>query len=94
MQANGETLLGIEMGNFEPYRPDDATLGAISAPVQVLLSEESAPFFADCAGWLAPRLGADIVRTPGTHAPQWDHPEELVGSIRPFLREHSAAPAG
>jgi pimeloyl-ACP methyl ester carboxylesterase len=74
MQENGETLFGIEMGKFEDYRPDDSTLGAISVPVEVLVSEESPPFFAEAARWLAARLGVEIVRTPGTHTPQWDRP--------------------
>lgn len=87
LRGNGETLFGVEMGTFEAYRPDDATLAAVSVPVQVLVSEESAPFFAEAAVWLAARLGVEIVRTPGTHTPQFDHPEELVNTIRPFLRE-------
>ena len=91
MSGNGETLFGVEMGRFEPYRPDDATLAAITAPVRVLVSEESAPFFAEAAAWLAARLGVEVVRTPGTHTPQFDHPQQLVSTIRPFLREFSAA---
>jgi pimeloyl-ACP methyl ester carboxylesterase len=50
IQANGETLFGVEMGTFESYRPDDATLAAVSVPVQVLVSTQSAPFFAEAAG--------------------------------------------
>jgi pimeloyl-ACP methyl ester carboxylesterase len=91
MSGNGETLFGIEMGKFEPYRPDDATLAAITAPVLVLVSEASAPFFGEAAGWLAARLGVELTRTPGTHTPQFDHPQELVSTIRPFLRELSTA---
>jgi pimeloyl-ACP methyl ester carboxylesterase len=91
MSGNGETLFGMEMGTFEPYRPDDATLAAITVPVQVLVSEESAPFFGEAAGWLAARCGVKVARTPGTHGPQFDHPQELVRTIRPFLRELSAA---
>jgi pimeloyl-ACP methyl ester carboxylesterase len=90
VQGNGETLFDIEMGKFEDYRPDDATLGAISVPVEVLVSEESAPFFAEAAQWLAARLGVEIVRTPGTHTPQWDRPGELVNTIRSFLRKLEA----
>jgi pimeloyl-ACP methyl ester carboxylesterase len=93
MQGNGETLFDIEMGKFEDYRPDDATLGAVSVPVEVLVSEESAPFFTEAAGWLAERLGVEIVRTPGTHTPQWDRPEELVNTIRSFLRKLEAKAA-
>ena len=86
IRGNGETLFGVEMGALEPYRPDDATLSAVSAPVMVLVSEQSAPFFAEAATWLAARLGVEAVHTPGTHTPQFDHPQELVATIRPFLR--------
>ena len=86
MSANGETLFGVEMGGFEPYRPDDATLEGVRVPVQVLVSEESAPFFLEAATWLAAHLGVEVARTPGTHIPQMDHPEELVHNILPFLR--------
>jgi pimeloyl-ACP methyl ester carboxylesterase len=91
MRGNGETLFNIEMGKFEPYRPDDRTLAAIPVPVQVLVSEDSPAFFTEAANWLAERLGVEIARTPGTHTPQFDHPEELVRTIRPFLREPKAA---
>ncbi|MEV0604135.1 alpha/beta hydrolase [Streptomyces sp. NPDC050315] len=87
MSANGEALFGTEMGTFEPYRPDDATMAAINVPTLVLTSEESAPFFHAVAGWLAGQLGVEVRRTPGTHLPQLDHPEELVRTIGPFLRD-------
>ncbi|WP_175408061.1 alpha/beta fold hydrolase [Streptomyces sp. TRM64462] len=85
MTSNGETLFGVEMGTFESYHPDDATLAGITAPVRVLVSQESPDVFNEAAASLAARLGAEVVRTPGSHTPQWDHPEELVGIIRPFL---------
>ncbi|MCX5336350.1 alpha/beta fold hydrolase [Streptomyces sp. NBC_00140] len=86
MASNGETLFNVEMGTFESYRPDDATLAGITTPTQVLVSQESADFFDEAAAWLAARLGVEVVQTPGTHTPQWDQPEELVRTIRPFLR--------
>ncbi|MFJ8535431.1 alpha/beta fold hydrolase [Streptomyces sp. NPDC093591] len=87
MSANGETLFGVEMGTFEPYRPDDATMAAIRVPTLVLVSEESASFFHAVASWLAGQLGVEVRHTPGTHLPQLDHPEELVSTIRPFLQD-------
>jgi pimeloyl-ACP methyl ester carboxylesterase len=91
MSANAETFFGIEMGTFESYRPDDAALKAITAPVQVLVSEESPPFFAEVGEWLAGRLSVEVSRTPGTHTPHHDHPHELARTIRPFLTEVSVA---
>jgi pimeloyl-ACP methyl ester carboxylesterase len=85
MASNGETLFGVEMGTFEPYRPDDATVAGVTTPTQILVSQESVDFFHEVATWLAARLGVEVVHTPGTHTPQWDHPEELVRTIRPFL---------
>ena len=90
VRGNGETFFGLEIGKFEPYRPDDATLAAVSVPVQVIVSDGSAPFFAEAAVWLATRLGVEIVRTPGTHTPQFDHPSELAETIRSFLKTGTA----
>ncbi|WP_328868774.1 alpha/beta hydrolase [Streptomyces sp. NBC_00287] len=89
MTSNGQTLFGVEMGTFESYRPDDATLADITAPAQVLVGQESPDYFHEAAAWLAARLGVEVVQTPGAHTPQWDHPEELVRTIRPLLRASS-----
>jgi hypothetical protein len=55
MLGNADTFLNIEMGTFESYQPDDPQLATVVAPVQVLVSEHSAPFFAEVAQWLARR---------------------------------------
>jgi pimeloyl-ACP methyl ester carboxylesterase len=86
MLASAATDLEVERGRFEGYLPDDDTLGAIAAPVQVLISAESHPFFAQAARRLAERLGVEVSRAPGTHTPYLDRPRELVQTIRPFLR--------
>ncbi|MDP9346802.1 MAG: alpha/beta hydrolase [Actinomycetota bacterium] len=85
MLDNAETFFGVELGTFESYRPDDATLAAVAVPVQVLVSEQSAPFYPEIARWLAQRLGVEVSETPGTHTPYHDHPDELAQTIRPFL---------
>jgi pimeloyl-ACP methyl ester carboxylesterase len=89
MLASAETDLEVERGRFEGYLPDDDTLGAIAAPVQVLISEESHPFFAQAARRLAERLRVDVGWTPGTHTPYLDRPQELVQTIRPFFQKIS-----
>jgi pimeloyl-ACP methyl ester carboxylesterase len=86
MTSNGETLLGVELGTFESYRPDDAALAGITTPAHVLVSEDSPGSFHEVAAWLAARLGAEVERTPGSHLPQFDHPDELARTIRPLLR--------
>jgi pimeloyl-ACP methyl ester carboxylesterase len=84
MLGNAETFLNVER-TLERYRPDDATLAAVGTPVQVLVSEECAPFIAEIGAWLASRLGVEVSSTPGTHTPYQDHPRELAETIRSFL---------
>jgi pimeloyl-ACP methyl ester carboxylesterase len=84
MLGNAETFLNVER-TLECYRPDDATLAAITIPVQVLVSKECAPFIAEVGEWLATRLGVEVSTTPGTHTPYHDHPHELADTIRSFL---------
>jgi pimeloyl-ACP methyl ester carboxylesterase len=91
MLGNADTFISIEMGSVEFYLPDDATLATVKTPVQVLMSEQSAPFFAQIAQWLAQRLGVQVSSTAGTHTPYHDHPDELVQAIRPFLTHVSAS---
>jgi pimeloyl-ACP methyl ester carboxylesterase len=89
MLASADTYFANEIGRFDTYLPDDETLAAIAAPVQLLVSEGSLPGFAQAAGRLAERLGVEVTRTPGTHFPYLDHPEELAQTIKPFLRDLS-----
>jgi pimeloyl-ACP methyl ester carboxylesterase len=91
MLGNAETYLGIERGAFDGYRPDDAALAAIRAPVMVLASDRTLPFFARMAAWVADRAGVPLMTTPGSHTPYLDHPRELAETLRPFLRSVSAA---
>ena len=84
--AGAETYLQVERGAFATYLPDEPTLAAIATPVQLLVGDESLPEFAQAAGRLAPRLGIEITRTPGTHFAYLDHPIELAATVRPFLR--------
>jgi pimeloyl-ACP methyl ester carboxylesterase len=90
MLASAGTYFGVESGAFDSYLPDDEALGAINAPVQLLVSDASLPAFSQAAVRLAERLGVEITRTPGTHFPFLDHPAELAETVRPFLRRISA----
>ena len=89
IRAGATTLLGVELGTYERYLPDDDTLAAIRVPVRLLVSEHSLPVFSEIAGRLGERLGVDVATTPGTHASYHDYPSELAEAIRPFLREVS-----
>jgi pimeloyl-ACP methyl ester carboxylesterase len=88
--ASADTLFGIELGTDEWYLPDDETLAAIAAPVRLLVSNDSLPFFAEMTHRLGNRLDVDVAVTPGTHAPYLDHPRELAEAVRPLLWELSA----
>jgi pimeloyl-ACP methyl ester carboxylesterase len=90
MLASADTYFRIESGAFDTYRPSDETLGGIDVPIEVLVSDASFPAFSEAAGGLARRLGVKVERTPGTHFPYLDRPEELAEKIRPFLRAISA----
>ena len=90
LQASAGTLFDIELGTYERYLPDDEAFAAIQAPMRLLVSTDSLPFFAEMAGRLGERLRLDVTTTAGTHAAYHDHPEELAEAVRPFLREASA----
>jgi pimeloyl-ACP methyl ester carboxylesterase len=81
------TLFQVELGTYELYLPDEKTLAALSAPVRLIVSENSVPVFDEITRRLGKRLGLDVANTPGTHAAYHDHPHELAELIRPFLRQ-------
>jgi pimeloyl-ACP methyl ester carboxylesterase len=86
MLNNGETLVGVEFGVFESYRPDDAALAAVAVPVQVMAGRDTMPFLRESSAWLAGRLRVPVVPMPGGHAPYFDQPRGVAEAIRPFLR--------
>jgi pimeloyl-ACP methyl ester carboxylesterase len=89
MQATAETFFEAELGTYEGYLPDDATLAAIAVPLMVLVSTQTHGVYGQAARRLAERLGVEVTRTPGTHMAYHDHPRELAEAIRPFLRQPS-----
>jgi pimeloyl-ACP methyl ester carboxylesterase len=89
MQATAGTFFGVELGSYEGYLPDDATLAAVAIPMMVLVSTQTHAVYVQAAGRLAERLGIEVTRTPGTHMAYHDHPHELVETVRPFLRQPS-----
>jgi pimeloyl-ACP methyl ester carboxylesterase len=86
MLASADTYFGVESGAFDSYLPDAQTLASNTVPIKLLVSEQSHAFFAEAAGRLAKLLRVEVARTPGTHFPYLDHPEELAQTVRPFLR--------
>lgn len=88
--ASADAYFGVESGAFDAYLPDEETLAGITAPIQLLVSTQSQPEFAQAAGRLAERLGIEVTQTPGTHFPYRDHPDQLAETVKPFLRSISA----
>jgi pimeloyl-ACP methyl ester carboxylesterase len=93
MLASADTYFGLERGRFDAYVPPDDVLDAIAAPVAVMAGESTRPVFVQASRRLAERLGVEVTRVPGAHAPYLEHAHELAEAMRPFLREvsHSAA---
>jgi pimeloyl-ACP methyl ester carboxylesterase len=89
VRASASTLIEVELGTYELYWPSEEALAALSAPVRLLVSEDSLSVLAEVAGRLGERLGVEITTTPGTHATYHEHPQELADVMRPFLREVS-----
>jgi pimeloyl-ACP methyl ester carboxylesterase len=85
--ASANTYFEFESGRFDEYVPEDAVLHSIAVPVELLVSEDSLPEFAQAAGRLGERLGVEITQTPGTHFPYLDHPEELARAVTELLQE-------
>jgi pimeloyl-ACP methyl ester carboxylesterase len=86
VRASADTYLEIERGAFATYLPDEPTLAGLATPIQLLVGEESLPYFAQAAVRLGKRLGVEITSTGGTHFGYLDHPVELADTMRPFLR--------
>jgi pimeloyl-ACP methyl ester carboxylesterase len=91
MLASADTYLA-ERAAIASYLPNGETLNALALPIQVLISEQSRPIFHEPACRLVQRLNVPVSWTPGSHTPYLDHPDELVRTIRPFLRQVSGVP--
>jgi pimeloyl-ACP methyl ester carboxylesterase len=89
MLGNADVFFELELGRFEWTVPDDAALEAVAAPVAVLAGEGTTPFFVETCTWLARKLGIELRRVPGSHAPYLERPDEFVSAIRPILEQLS-----
>jgi pimeloyl-ACP methyl ester carboxylesterase len=90
MRASSETAFGVELGSYERYLPDDATLAAVTPSVRLLVSADGLAPYTEAARRLGQRLGADVETTPGTHTAYHDHPIEFAQAIRRLQRELTA----
>jgi len=80
-------VLRQDMQDRSPASEDPAVLGAISAPVLLLVGSESKPFFAASARRLANHIhNARIREVPATgHAAPLTHPEALAEALAEFF---------
>jgi hypothetical protein len=81
VRASADTYHELERGLIATHLPDEPTLAAISTPIQLLIGEQSLPYFAQAAGRLATRLRVEITSTDDTHLGYLDHPVELAETI-------------
>ena len=58
-------------------------MAGIATPIQLLIGDQSLPYFAQAGSRLAKRLELEIT---STHFAYLDHPVELAETMRPFLR--------
>jgi len=84
--AADETWMDFEFNVLEYYRPSDDELAAAKTPIAVLCGEDSPPFFAEAADWLAGKLGTRTQFIPGGHGVHYDMPEMVADAIRRSLR--------
>lgn len=80
--AADETWINYEFNILEYYRPSDEELAAARAPIVVLCGEESPPFFAEAADWLAGKLGSRTHFVPGGHGVHYDRPQVVAETVR------------
>ena len=80
-------LLQQAMADEGPTADDPAWLGAIQAPVAVLLGSDTKPFFTTCARYVADHVpNARVHEIPGVgHAAPLTHPEALAEALTEFF---------
>ena len=90
MLGNAEVFFYIELKAFVSYVPGPEALAEVKVPVQVMAGADNrGVYLYEAAEWVAEQLGTELKELPGGHAPYFDRPEEMVETIRPFLRQVS-----
>jgi pimeloyl-ACP methyl ester carboxylesterase len=97
MLGNGEVLFGLESDALN-YAPTPEQLAEVSLPCVVASGVDNRDpaathhWFYEASKWLADRLHAPLVETPGAHVPQATHPRALAETLRPILGKLAASP--
>jgi pimeloyl-ACP methyl ester carboxylesterase len=93
MLGNAEVFFGLELRDVMSYLPSDEQLAEVRVPCVVAAGADSSDpgsprhWFHEAARWLADRLDAPLMETPGAHVPQVTHPLALAEVLRPILRK-------
>jgi pimeloyl-ACP methyl ester carboxylesterase len=97
MLGNGEVLFGPELAGTLAYLPTREQLAEVRLPCVVAGGVDNRDpaathhWLYEASQWLADRLHAPLVNTPGAHVPQFTHPRELSETLRPILGKLAAS---
>jgi pimeloyl-ACP methyl ester carboxylesterase len=81
LRSNADVLLEAEFGSFAAWRPDPGLVQALGSVLTILTAEQTAPFFAEAADWLADAAGVTRRTVPGGHMGFLDHPDAVAEAI-------------
>lgn len=93
MLGNGETMFGIEMEGIFAYMPTSEQLAHVRVPCAVVAGVDNRDpaathhWMYEASQWLANKLGALFLETPGAHMPQATHPRALAEVLRPLIHQ-------
>ncbi len=81
LRSNARVLLEAEFGAFASWRPEADALSGMRMPLAILTAEQTAPFFAEAAEWIASKAGVSGRTVPGGHMGFLNNPRELASEI-------------
>ncbi|GAA4705369.1 alpha/beta hydrolase [Pseudonocardia yuanmonensis] len=93
MLGNAEVFFGLELPDVMSYLPTEEELAEVRVPCVVAAGKDNSDpaakhhWFSEAGRWLADRLDAPFLETPGAHVPQVTHPRALAEVLRPILRK-------
>jgi hypothetical protein len=93
MLGNAEVFFGLELSDVMSYLPSEGQLAEMRLPCVVAAGVDDCDpaaqhhWLCEASRWLADRLDAPFIETPGAHVPQATHPRALAEVLRPILRK-------
>lgn len=87
MLGNAEVFFFTEMEATVAYVPDAGELLGCTVPALVIAGIDSQDvYYHEASSWVATQLGTSLQEIPGAHTPYLDHPDDLAGAIRTFIK--------